>query len=323
MVTCLQRIKYRIFAQIGLYHCALRLRSVALWCMIAVHIAARVAIWRPHGYDKETVLYIGRLRRIFTEAEIVAAASYVLISPLVLRILIRYPHIRYQTEGAQLGEVERTKPVPFCTAGGVRRILCITVAVVLRIPVCCEVCRTVLVRRSLQPVVCKGTPVLIVYLWFAILSYYSVIIIRRTLFLCEPRLQLVHVSVLQYLVVIHVTGDTLPLDVSSVIGLHLVHAAALLVGACAAVCYKADSVDLERSMLELWCRPAGDELSVLIWRSIGNVARRVFVAAVTMCRALIKEELSLLHRLAVALCSFCALSYRTVCRRIGLSVAVG
>lgn len=290
--------------------------------MIAVHIAARVAVGSPHGYDKETVLYIGRLRRIFTEAEIVAAASYVLISPLVLRILIRYPHIRYQTEGAQLGEVERTKPVPLCTAGGVWRILCVAAAVFLWLPVCCEVCRTVLVRRSLQPVVCKGTPVLIPYLRLTVLSYYSVII-RRTLFLCEPRLQLVHVPVLQYLVVIHVTGDTLPPNVSTVICLHLVHAAALLVGACAAVRYKADSVDFERSILELWCRPAGAELSVLIWRSIGNVARRVFVAAVTMCRSLIKEKLSLLHRLAVALCSFCTLSYRTVCRRIGLSVAVG
>lgn len=203
-----------------------------------------------------------------------------------------------------------------------RRSLCVTAAVVLRIPVCCEVCRAVLVRRSLQPVICKGTPVLIVYLWLTVLSYYSVII-RRTLFLCEPRLHLVHVPVLQYLIVVHVTGDTLPLNVSAVIGLHLVHAAALLVGACAAVCYKADSVDLERSMLELWCRPAGAELSVLIWRSIGNVARRVFVAAVTMCRSLIKEELTLLHRFAVALCSFCALSYRAVCRRIGLGIAVG
>lgn len=155
MVACLQRIKYRIFAQIGLYHYALRLRSVALWCMIAVHITARVAVGSPHGYDKETVLYIGRLRRILAEAEIVAAASYVLISPLVLRILIRYPHIRYQTDGTQLGEVERTKPVPFGTAGGVRRVLCITAAVVLWIPVCCEICRAVLVRRSLQPVICK------------------------------------------------------------------------------------------------------------------------------------------------------------------------
>lgn len=194
-----------------------------------------------------------------------------------------------------------------------RRVLCVTVAVVLRIPVCCEVCGAVLVRRSLQPVVCKGTPVLIPYLWFTVLSYYSVII-RRTLFLCESRLQLVHVPVLQYLVVVHVTGDTLPLNVSAVIGLHLVHAAALLIGACASVCYKADSVDLERSMLELWCRPAGTQLSVLVWRSIWNVARRIFIAAVTMCRSLIKEELALLHRLAVALCSFCALSYRAVCR---------
>lgn len=290
--------------------------------MIAVHIAARVAVRRPHGYDKETVLYIGRRRRILAEAEIVAAASYVLISPLVLRILIRYPHIGYQTEGTQLREVERTEPVPFGTAGGVRRVLCVAVAVVLRIPVCCEVCGAVLVRRSLQPVVCKGTPVLIPYLWFTVLSYYSVII-RRTLFLCEPRLQLVHVPVLQYLVVVHVTGDTLPLNVSAVIGLHLVHAAALLAGACSSVRYKADSVDLERSMLELRCRPAGTQLSVLVWRSIWNVARRIFIAAVTMCRSLIKEELALLHRFAVALCSLCALSCRTVCRRLGLGIAIG
>lgn len=203
-----------------------------------------------------------------------------------------------------------------------RRVLCVAAAVVLWIPVCCEVCRTVLVRRSLQPVVPERTPVLIPYLRLTALFYYC-IVIRRTLFLCEPRLQLVHVPVLQYLVVIHVTGDTLPLNVSAVIGLHLVHAAALLVGACAAVCYKADSVDLERSMLELRCRPAGTELSVLIWRSIGNVARRVFVTAVTMCRALIEEKLSLLHRFAVALCSLCTLSYRTVCRRIGLGIAIG
>lgn len=203
-----------------------------------------------------------------------------------------------------------------------RRVLCVAVAEVLRIPVCCEVCGAVLVRRSLQPVVCKGTPVLIPYLWFTVLSYYSVII-RRSLFLCEPRLQLVHVPVLQYLVVVHVTGDTLPLNVSAVIVLRLVHTAALLVGACASVRYKADSVDLERSVFELWSRPAGAELSVLVWRSIWNVARRVFVTAVTVCRTLIEEELALLHRLAVALCSFCALSYRTVCRRIGLGIAIG
>lgn len=118
------------------------------------------------------------------------------------------------------------------------------------------------------------------------------------------------------------TGDTLPLNVSVVIGLHLVHAAALLAGACTAVRYKADSVDVERSMFELWSRPAGAEFPVLVWRRIGHVARRVFITAGTVCRALIEEELSLLHRLAVALCSFCALSYRTVCRRIGLGIAV-
>lgn len=290
--------------------------------MLSRHVAAGVALRIPGGDDVHSVLYIGRRRRIFTEAEIVAAASYVLISPLVLLILIRYPHIGYQTEGTQLREVERTEPVPFGTAGGVRRVLCVTVAVVLWIPVCCEVCGAVLVRRSLQPVVAERALVLIAYLWFAALSYYSVII-RRSLFLCEPRLQLVHVPVLQYLVVVHVTGDTLPLNVSAVISLHLVHAAALLVGACASVCYKADSVDLERSMLELWSRPAGAELSVLVWRSIWNVARRIFIAAVTMCRSLIKEELALLHRFAVALCSLCALSCRTVCRRLGLGIAVG
>lgn len=195
-----------------------------------------------------------------------------------------------------------------------RRVLCVAVAVVLRIPVCCEVCGTILVRRSLQPVVAERAPVLIAYLWLTSLSYYSVII-RRSLFLCESRLQLVHVPVLQYLVVVHVTGDTLPLNVSAVVGLHLVHAAALLAGACAAVRYKANSVDVERSMFELWRRPAGAELSVLVWRRIGHVARRILVAAVTMCRALIEEELTLLHRLAVALCSFCALSYRAVCGR--------
>lgn len=194
------------------------------------------------------------------------------------------------------------------------RLLVLAITVGVGIPVCCEVCRTVLVRRSLQPVVAERALVLITYLWFTALPYYSVII-RRTLFLCEPRLQLVHVPVLQYLIVVHVTGDTLPLNVSAVIGLHLVHAATLLVGACASVRYKADSVDLERSMFELWSRPAGAELSVLVCRSIGNVARRIFIAAVTMCRSLIEEELALLHRLAVALCSFCALSYRTVCRR--------
>lgn len=40
VITCAERLKHRILAQIGLYHYALRLRSVALWCMIAVHIAA-------------------------------------------------------------------------------------------------------------------------------------------------------------------------------------------------------------------------------------------------------------------------------------------
>lgn len=198
-----------------------------------------------------------------------------------------------------------------------RRVLCVVVAVVLRIPVCCEVCGTVLVRRSLQLVVAERAPVIFVHLWLTALPYYSVII-RRTLFLCEPRLQLVHVPVLQYLVVVHVTGDTLPLNVSAVVGLHLVRAAALLVGTCASVRYKADSVDVERSMFELWSRPAGAELSVLVWRSVGNVARRVFIAAVTMCRSLIREELVLLlllHRLAVALCSLCALAYRAVCGR--------
>lgn len=290
--------------------------------MLSRHVAAGVALRIPGGDDVHSVLYIGRRRRILAEAEIVAAASYVLVSPLVLRILIRYPHIGYQTEGTQLREVERTEPVPFGTAGGVRRVLCVAVAVVLRIPVCCEVCGAVLVRRSLQPVVAERALVLFVHLRLTSLPYYSVII-RRTLFLCEPRLQLVHVPVLQYLVVVHVTGDTLPLNVSAVIGLHLVHTAALLVGACASVRYKADSVDLERSVFELWSRPAGAELSVLIWRSIWNVARRVFIAAVTVCRSLIEEELALLHRLAVALCSFCALSCRTVCRRIGLVIAIG
>lgn len=287
---------------------------IALRIVLSRHVAAGVALRIPGGDDVHSVLYIGRRRRILAEAEIVAAASYVLISPLVLRILIRYPHVGYQTEGTQLREVERTEPVPFGAAGGVRRVLCVAVAVVLRIPVCCEVCGTVLVRRSLQPVVAERAPVIFVHLWLTALPYYSVII-RRSLFLCEPRLQLVHVPVLQYLVVVHVTGDTLPLNVSAVIGLHLVHTAALLVGACASVRYKADSVDVERSMFELWSRPAGAELSVLVWRSVGNVARRVFIAAVTMCRSLIKEELALLHRFAVALCSLCALAYRAVCGR--------
>lgn len=178
-----------------------------------------------------------------------------LVSPFALFILIRYPHIGYQTEGTQLREVERTKPVPFGTAGGVRRVLCVTVAVVLWIPISGIVYTTCIVGRTLQPVVAERALVLIAYLWFTALPYYSVII-RRTLFLCEPRLQLVHVPVLQYLVVVHVTGDTLPLNVSVIIGLHLVHAAALLAGACTAVRYKADSVDIERSMLELWSRPA-------------------------------------------------------------------
>ena len=245
-----------------------------------------------------------------------------LVSPFALCILVRYPHIRYQAQRAQLREVERTEPVPFCTAGGVRRVLCVTVAVVLWIPISGIVYTTSIVGRSLQPVIAERTPVLIAYLWLTALSDYSVVI-GRTLFLCEPRLQLVHVPVLQYLVVVHMTCDTLPLNVSVVVGLHLVHAAALLAGTCASVRYKADSVDLERSMLELWRRPVGAEFPVLVWRRIGNVARRVFIAAGTVCRALIKKELSLLHGLAVALCSLCALSYRPVCRRIGLGIAVG
>lgn len=40
VIACAERLKHRIFAQIGLYHCTLLLRSVALWFMIAVHIAA-------------------------------------------------------------------------------------------------------------------------------------------------------------------------------------------------------------------------------------------------------------------------------------------
>lgn len=178
-----------------------------------------------------------------------------LVSPFALLILIRYPHIRYQSQRAQLREVERTEPVPFCTAGGVRRVLCVTVAVVLWIPVSGIIYTACIVGRTLQPVLAERTLVLIAYLWLTALSDYSVII-RRTLFLCEPCLQLVHVPVLQYLVVVHVTGDTLPLNVSVVVGLHLVHAAALLAGSCAAVRYKADSVDVERSMVELWRRPA-------------------------------------------------------------------
>lgn len=136
-----------------------------------------------------------------------------------------------------------------------RRVLGISGTVVLWIPIGGIVCGTCIVGRTLQPALAERTLILIVYLWFTALSDYSVII-RRTLFLCEPRLQLVHVPVLQYLVVVHVTGDTLPLDVSAVIGLHLVHAAALLAGACTAIRYKAYSVDIERSMLELWRRPA-------------------------------------------------------------------
>lgn len=40
VIACAERLKHRIFAQIGLYHRTLLLRSVALWFMIAVHIAA-------------------------------------------------------------------------------------------------------------------------------------------------------------------------------------------------------------------------------------------------------------------------------------------
>lgn len=40
VIACTERLKHRILAQIGLYHCTLLLRSVALWFMIAVHIAA-------------------------------------------------------------------------------------------------------------------------------------------------------------------------------------------------------------------------------------------------------------------------------------------
>lgn len=272
--------------------------------MLSRHVAAGVALRIPGGDDVHSVLYIGRRRRIFTEAEIVAAASYVLISPLVLFVLIRYPHIGYQTEGTQLREVERTKPVPFGTAGGVRRVLCVAVAVVLRIPVCCEVCGTVLVRRSLQPVIAERALVLLVHLWFTSLTDNDPVVhcaLLLAITVCEPFLQLLQISVLQYLIVVHHTGFALPLNVSTVIGLHLVHAAALLVGACASVRYKADSVDLERSMFELWSRPAGAELSVLVWRSVRNVARRVFIAAVAVRRSLIEEELALLHGLAVAL----------------------
>lgn len=40
VIACAERLKHRIFAQIGLYRRTLLLRSVALWFMIAVHIAA-------------------------------------------------------------------------------------------------------------------------------------------------------------------------------------------------------------------------------------------------------------------------------------------
>lgn len=40
VITCAERLKHRIFAQIGLYHCTLLLRSVALRLTIADYIAA-------------------------------------------------------------------------------------------------------------------------------------------------------------------------------------------------------------------------------------------------------------------------------------------
>lgn len=198
-----------------------------------------------------------------------------------------------------------------------RRLLVLAITVGVGIPVRSVEHAAALLRGSLQPVIAERALVLLVHLWFTSLTDNDPVV-HCTLLLavtvCEPFLQLLQISVLQYLVVVHHTGVALPLYVAVLVGLHLVHAAALLVGACSAVRYKADSVDLERSMFELWSRPAGAELSVLVWRSIGNVAWRIFVTAVTVCRSLIEEELALLHRLAVALCSFCALSYRTVCR---------
>lgn len=194
-----------------------------------------------------------------------------------------------------------------------RRILCLACAVCIGIPICRIVHAAGVVRRSLQPVVAERALVLFVHLRFASLTHNDPVVHGALLFavtLCEPLLQLLQVSVLQNLVVVHHTGFALPLYAAVLVGLHLVHAAA-----CAAVGNELHSVDLERRMLELRIRPAGGELPVPVCRSIGNVAGRIHIAAVAMRGSLVKEEVSLLHLLAVALGAFGALSYRPVCGR--------
>lgn len=112
-----------------------------------------------------------------------------------------------------------------------RRLLVLAVAVGVGIPVCRVEHAAVLLRGSLQPVVAERALVLFVHLRFASLADNDPVVHSALLLdvaVCEPLLQLLQISVLQNLVVVHHTGFTLPLYVAVLVGLHLVHAAALL-----------------------------------------------------------------------------------------------
>ena len=206
-----------------------------------------------------------------------------------------------------------------------RRLLVLAITVGVGIPVRSVEHAADLLRGSLQPVIAERALVLLVHLWFTSLTdndpvVHCALILAVTV--CEPFLQLLQISVLQYLVVVHHTGFALPLYGSALVGLHLIHAAALLPGTCTAVCYKLHPVDFERRVLELRIVPAGVELPVSVCRSIWNVAWRIHITAVAVSGTIIEEELSLFHFLTATLGTFGALSYRAVCGRRRLCPAV-
>lgn len=185
-----------------------------------------------------------------------------------------------------------------------RRLLVLAVAVGVGIPVRSVEYTAVLLIGSLQPVIAERALILFVHLRLASLADNDPVVhsaLLLTVTVCEPLLQLLQISVLQYLIVVHHTGFALPLDVTVLVGLHLVHAAALLSGTCATVCNELHSVDLERRVLELRVIPAGIELPVSVCRRIRYIARRIHIAAVTVSGTIVEEELSLFHLLAVAL----------------------
>lgn len=206
-----------------------------------------------------------------------------------------------------------------------RRLLVLAITVGVGIPVRSVEHAAALLRGSLQPVIAEWALVLLVHLWFTSLTDNDPVVhcaLLLVVTVCEPFLQLLQISVLQYLVVVHHTGFSLPLYVAVLVGLHLIYAAALLTGTCTVVCYKLHPVDLERRVLELRIVPAGVELPVSVCRSIWNVAWRIHITAVAVSGTIIEDELSLFHFLTVTLGTFGAISYRAVCRRHRLCPAV-